>query len=120
MCRWFVACAWVLASVLPASVLAERPPDIAGPWEVTIQAKGETVTQHWTLQQENAKITGTATGTHGDMPVSGTLAGARFVVTVTDGDTVYNVLAMLDGDVMDGRMTSDAGVQSAWHATRAK
>ena len=120
MWKWIVACAWLLACGLSRPVWAERPPSIAGRWEVEIRAQGKTIAEHWTIQQKGAKITGTAKGTRGDMPVSGVMAGARFVVTVKDGDKVYNVLAMLDGDVMDGTVTSGAGEENTWHAKRSK
>lgn len=120
MRKWLVACACWLVCVLTGPVWAERPPVVAGQWDVTIHAQGKTIAERWTIRQKDAKITGTAKGTRGDMPVSGTMAGARFVVTVKDGDQVYTVLAMLDGDVMDGTVTSAAGEGNAWHAKRSK
>lgn len=116
MLKWVAACTLCLACMLSPTVGTETPAVIAGQWEVTIRAGGETIAQLWTIQQMGAKISGTAKGARGDMPVSGTLAGTRFVVTVKDGGKVYKVLAKLDGDVMDGTMTSDAAEESAWHA----
>ncbi len=120
MRKWIFVWAWLFACVLSRPVWAERPPVVAGEWNVTIRAQGKTIAECWTIQQKDAKITGTAKGTRGDLPVSGAMAGARFVVTVKDGDQVYTVLAILDGDVMDGTVTSGAGEKHAWQAKRSK
>lgn len=121
MRKWIViACVWLLAGVLSRPAWAERPPVIDGQWEVTIGAPGKTMAEHWTIQQNGAKITGTANGARGAMPVSGTMAGARLVVTVKDGDKVHSVVARLNDDVMDGTVTSGAGEENAWHAKRSK
>ncbi|MGE3843392.1 MAG: hypothetical protein AB7I50_17615 [Vicinamibacterales bacterium] len=117
---WIVVCTCVFVGVLMPPIRAERPPAVAGQWDVTIHAPGQTIAERWTIQQKDAKITGMAKGIRGDRPLSGTMAGARFVVTVKDGDTVDTVVAMLDGEVMEGTVTSGAGTRNPWHAKRSK
>jgi hypothetical protein len=112
---WVVALAFVLATTFP---LAETPPSVAGTWDVTIRVPGQATTEQWTIQQKGATITGIAKGARGDMPVSGSIAGASFRVTIKDGDKVYRVRAMVDGDVMDGSVTHGEGEEYSWHASR--
>lgn len=120
MRKLVVAFACVLAFAVPSAVSGERPPDIAGAWEVTTRLPDTVITEQWTIQQKGATVTGTARGARGGMPVSGTMAGASFRVTVKDGDKAYKVRAMLDGDAMDGAVTYGAGQEYSWHAKRSK
>src|SRR5262245_57706923 len=96
---WIVALVFVLAAT---GLLAETPPSVAGMWDVTTRMPGKVTTEQWTIQQKGATITAVAKSARGDLPVSGSIAGASFRATVKDGDKVYKVRAMVDGDVMDG------------------
>jgi hypothetical protein len=71
------------------------------------------------IQQKGATISGIAKGSRGELPISGTMAGASFRVTVRDGDKAYRVRAMLDGDAMDGSVTDPMGAEYVWRAKRS-
>ena len=119
MTRWFVAFGCVLACLLPRSVASETPPVLAGTWEVTTRLPNGALKEQWLIQQKGATIAGTARGARGELPVSGTIAGASFRVTVTDKDKTYRVRAMVDGNAMDGTVTYPAGEQYMWQAKRS-
>ena len=119
--RGIVAVSCVLASIFPSVASAgETPPSVAGTWDVTTRMPGNVITEQWTIQQKGATITATAKGPRGDMPVSGTVAGASFRVTITDGNKQYKVRATVDGDAMDGSVTRGAREEYPWHARRSK
>jgi hypothetical protein len=118
--RGFVAVGCVLAAMFQSAAFGETPPSVAGTWDVTTRMPGNVVTEQWTIQQKGATITATAKGVRGDMPVSGTVAGASFRVTITDGNHEYKVRATVDGDMIDGSVTHGAGEAYPWHATRSK
>jgi hypothetical protein len=117
---WIGAFACVLVLMSPRGASSETPPSVAGTWDVTTRMPGSVITEQWTIQQKGATITATAKGARGDMPVSGTVAGASFRVTITDGNHVYKVRATVDGDAIDGSIAHDTGVEYSWHARRAK
>ena len=120
MVRVIAAIACVLASMFPSTASGETPPSVAGTWDVTTRMPGHVITEQWTIQQKGATITATRKGGGGDMPVSGTVAGASFRVTITDGNRVYKVRATVDGDSMDGSVTHEPGEEYPWHASRSK
>jgi hypothetical protein len=103
---------------LPHALRGETPPSVAGTWDVTMRLPAGERREQWTIQQKGATITATAKSARGEMPVSGSIAGESFRVTVTEGSTSYKVRALVDGDTMDGTATSAAGKESAWHAAR--
>jgi hypothetical protein len=115
----FVAFGCVLTCLLRPAVAAERPPNVAGTWEVTTRLSDKVLHEQWTIQQKGATISGMAKGTRGDLPVSGSIAGASFRVTVRDGDKAYKVRAMLDGDAMDGSIAYPVGTEYVWRAQRS-
>jgi hypothetical protein len=120
MSKWIVAFACVLALTFPREVSSETPPSVAGEWEVTTRLPDKVVNERWTIQQKGATITATARGAGGDLPVSGSIAGASFRVTIKDGDQSHKVRAMVDGDAMEGTVTYAAGEEYAWRARRSK
>jgi hypothetical protein len=120
MRKWVVAVACVFASTFPRGVSGETPPTIAGVWEVTTRLPDNVISEQWTIQQKGATITATAKGASGELPVSGSIAGASFRVTVKDGDKMYKVRATVDGDTMDGSITRGVGEEYVWHASRSK
>jgi hypothetical protein len=90
----------------------------SGKWIVTVRMPGHTVSEEWTIQQKGTAITGTAKGERGELPVSGTLEGGFFRVTVKDGDKQYKVRATVDGGAMDGSITLGVGDAHLWFAKR--
>jgi hypothetical protein len=120
MKKWLAAltCAIIFVSARGSS--GEKPTSVAGAWDVTTRLPGNALAGRWTIQQKGATITGTARGARGDVPISGSIAGTSFRVTVADGDKTYKVRAMVDEDAMDGSVTSAGGEESAWHAVRTK
>ena len=63
-------------------------------------------------------ITATAKRARGDMPVSGTVAGARSGHH-HDGNHQH-ATRPVDGDAMDGTVTHSAREEYPWHARRSK
>jgi hypothetical protein len=120
MRKWVVALACVLASTFPHAASGETPPTIAGMWEVTTRLPDNVISEQWTIQQKGAAITATAKGASGELPVSGSIAGASFRATVKDGDKMYKVRATVDGDTMEGSITRGVGEEYVWHAKRSK
>ena len=116
---WFVATACVLACMFPHGASSETPPSVAGTWDVTTRMPDHVISEQWTIQQKGATITATAKGARVTMPVTGTVAGASFRVTVKDGNHEYKVRATVDGDAMDGSVTYPVGAEYVWHAKRS-
>jgi hypothetical protein len=107
--------------LLSAAVLfAATPASVAGKWNVTIRMPGGPFMEEWTVQQKGAMVTGTAKSQHGELPVSGTVEGAFFRVSVKDGDKEIKVRATVDGDSMDGSATFGVGESRLWFAKRVK
>ena len=120
MRKWIIPFACVLVLTFPRGVSSETPPSVAGEWEVTTRLPDKVVNERWTIQQKGATITATARGAGGDLPVSGSIAGASFRVTIKDGDKSRRVRAMVDGDAMEGTVTHAAGEEYEWRARRSK
>jgi hypothetical protein len=95
-----------------------KPADVAGNWDVTIRMPVGPVSEHWTIRQKGTVVTATAKTGHGELPVSGTIEGAFFRVTVKDGDKQYKVRATVDGADMDGSITLGVGDSHLWFAKR--
>ena len=75
---------------------------IGGNWAATIHAPDKTMNEQWMFKQDGMKITGTAKGDKGELPINGTMEGNVFRGLVTDGDQHYQVHLTVDGDDMDG------------------
>jgi hypothetical protein len=113
-----------LAFLWPANVRLvaaanQAPANVAGKWNVTVRTPGHPVTEQWTIQQKGTAVTGTAKSDHGELPVSGTIEGAFFRVSVRDGQKEYKVRATVDGEAMDGSITLGTGDERLWFAKRA-
>jgi hypothetical protein len=106
--------------MFPRGASSETPPSVAGTWDVTTRTPDHAINEKWTIQQKGATITATAKGARVTMPVTGTVAGASFRVTVKDGNHEYKVRATVDGDAMDGSVTRGVGEEYPWHAQRSK
>jgi len=86
-----------------ASAGATLTANMVGSWNVTIHSTIEGVlTQQWSLAQDGAKITGTAKGKSGDLPLEGSLSGAIFLGSITDGDKKYVIRGTAVGSDFDG------------------
>jgi hypothetical protein len=110
----------IFVVLLAACLLAAQTPvNVAGAWTVTVRMPGRIVSEQWSIQQKGTAVTGTAKGEHGELPVSGTIEGAFFRVTVKDGDKEYKVRATVDGSDMDGSITLGVGEARLWFAKRA-
>jgi hypothetical protein len=108
-----------IAMLLAAAMaFGASPVSVAGKWNVTIRMAGGPVTEEWTIQQKGTVVTGTAKGQHGELPVTGTIEGAFFRVTVKDGDKEIKVRATVDGTEMDGSSTFGVGDSHLWFAKR--
>jgi hypothetical protein len=60
----------------------------------------------------------TAKGERSELPVSGTVEGAFFRVSVKDGQKEYKIRATVDGGEMDGSITLGVGDARLWFAKR--
>jgi hypothetical protein len=107
-------------NVRPVAAANQTPANVAGKWNVTVRMPGHQVTEQWTIQQKGTAVTGTAKGEHGELPVSGTIEGEFFRVTIRDGQKEYKVRATVDGEAMDGSITLGAGDERLWFAKRAR
>src|SRR5579863_157467 len=112
---WF-SCVFLAASLQVAS--GQKLASVAGKWNVTVRMPGGPVSEQWTIQQNGTAVTGTAKGEHGELPVSGTIDGAFFRVTVKDGAKEYKVRATVDGSDMDVSITLGVGEALLWFAKR--
>jgi hypothetical protein len=84
---------------------AAPPANMVGSWNVTIHSTIEgLLTERWTVTQDGAKITGTVKTKNGDAKIEGSLSGAVFLGSVTDGDNKYTVRGTAVGDDFDGTM----------------
>jgi hypothetical protein len=102
------------------AALGQTPANVSGKWKVTVRMPNGAVSEEWTLQQKSASVTGTAKGDRGSLPVSGTIEGAFFRISVKDGQKEYKVRATVDGDAMDGSITLGVGDARLWFAKRLK
>ena len=76
---------------------------MVGSWNVTIRSTIEGVlTEQWSLTQDGARITGTVKNKKGDLPLEGSLSGAIFLGSITDGDKKYVVRGTAVGGDFDG------------------
>jgi hypothetical protein len=113
-----IVTACLLAAPLRTPGASQTPVNVAGTWDVTVRMPGRIVSEQWTIQQKGMAVTGTAKGEHGELPVSGTIDGAFFRVTVKDGEKEYKVRATVDGSDMDGSITLGVGEARLWFAKR--
>ena len=112
-----LALMWVVAVTLQVS--AQKAVGVAGKWDVTIRMPDRSVSEQWTIQQKGSAITATAKGER-ELAVAGSIDGAFFRVTVTDGSQQYRVRATVDGDAMDGSITYGKGKEYLWSAKRSR
>jgi hypothetical protein len=76
---------------------------MAGNWSVTIHSTTDGLLQEqWTVKQDGNKIAGTVKSKSGNLPLEGSLDGAIFLGTVTDGDQKYEVRGTAVANDFDG------------------
>jgi hypothetical protein len=77
--------------------------NMVGSWNVTIHSTIEgNLTEEWTVTQDGAKITGTVKSKNGDATLEGSLSGAIFLGSVTNGDNKYIVRGTAVDNDFDG------------------
>jgi len=87
----------------PEAASAALPANMVGSWSVTIHSTIEGIlTEQWTVTQDGAKITGTVKTKNGDATLDGSLSGAIFLGSVTDGDKKYTVRGTAVDNDFDG------------------
>jgi hypothetical protein len=92
-----------------------------GKWSATIRMPDGNITEEWTVEQKGDMVTGTVKAASGQLPLQGTLDNVGFFrVEVKDGDKSYKVRATIDGDEMDGSITTGVGKEYLWQAKRIK
>ena len=101
--------------------LTQQAADVAGKWDVTIKMPDRTVTEQWTIQQSNGKLTGMVKRDTGEVPMTGEVTPLEFRADVKDGDKQYKVLATIDNDAhtMDGAVRMGKN-EYLWSAKRPK
>jgi hypothetical protein len=110
-----------LAVSLAQVALPQQVANVAGKWEVIIKMPDRTVTEQWTIQQENNKLTGMVKRDSGEVPMTGEVSTLEFRASVMDGDMQYKVLATIDTDshTMDGAVRMGKN-EYLWSAKRPK
>jgi hypothetical protein len=98
---------------------SQQAANVAGKWDVTVRMPDRTVNEQWTIQQENAKITGTVKGEAGEQPMKGEISEVNFRADVGTGEKQYKVLATIDNDTMDGAVRMGKN-EYLWSAKRSK
>jgi hypothetical protein len=106
-------------NIQPVVAANQSPANVAGKWNVTVRMPGHNVSEEWTIQQKGTAVTGAVKSDHGELPVSGTIEGEFFRVSVRDGQKEYKVRATVDGESMDGSITLGVGDSHLWFAKRA-
>lgn len=101
-----------------SAVLGQTPVNVTGKWSVTVRMPSGAVSEEWTIHQKGTSVAGMAKGERGELPVSGTVDGAFFRVSVKDGAKEYKVRATVDGNEMDGSITFGVGDARLWFAKR--
>jgi hypothetical protein len=77
--------------------------NMVGNWNITIHSTIEGIlNEQWTVRQDGDKITGTVKSKSGDATLEGSLSGAIFLGSVTDGDKKYTVRGTLVDNDFDG------------------
>jgi hypothetical protein len=107
--KWIaLAAACVAFNVGVAAAADEKPANVAGDWELTIQSPRGTRTPTVTLQQDGGALTGMYHSQRGDAPLSGTVKGKEvdFTVKLSMGgrDLAIEYVATVDGGNMTGKV----------------
>jgi hypothetical protein len=97
---------------------------LAGKWDVTLMTPGGEFPANASFTEEGGKVTGTFGSQIGEVPVSGTLEGHAFKLTMTaqtpQGPMEVTMTGDVDGDAIKGKAEIAGMGQMEWTAKRAK
>jgi hypothetical protein len=115
-----------LAIFAMAFALAAAAQDMAkvdGSWELTMEGPNGSFTQTLTIQQDGAKLKGTAKGQRGESPLEGTVDGNKIQFTITrhtpNGDRAIEYNGTVSGDSIKGTVKFGEN-EREWTAKRAQ
>jgi hypothetical protein len=113
--------AWALALFVAAASAAE--PSLTGQWQLEITSPQGTRTPSMTLTQTGTQVSGTYKSQRGEVPISGTIQGADFALTVkieTPSDKLtVEYKGRIDGEKLSGRVMMGARGEAAFTGKRA-
>jgi hypothetical protein len=110
----------VFAAALVQVASAQKLADVNGNWTTTSRLPTGNVSEKWVLHQDGAKVTGTATTDHGDLPVTGEIIDGVFLrVDIKDGEAVRKVRATFSKDSLDGSIVIGEH-EYIWSAAKTK
>ena len=102
---------------------ADKPANVAGGWQFSVETPRGTMAQTLTLQQDGGTIKGTLKGERGEAPLEGTVDGNKINFTVKretpNGTFTLEYAGTVDGDSMAGTVHSQR-FDGKWTASRAK
>jgi len=97
---------------------------LAGKWDVTFSTPGGDFPANATFSEEGGKVTGTFGSQMGEAPISGTVEGRTFKLTLTaqtpQGAMEVALTGEVDGDSIKGKAEIAGMGQMEWSAKRAK
>ena len=98
---------------------------MTGKWDVTLKTPGGEFPATATLTEDGGKLTGTFGSQMGEAPVTGTVEGKTFKLTLLaktpQGDMTVEMSGEVDGDSIVNGKAEIAGMgQMEWTAKRAK
>lgn len=98
--------------LLLATAASAAEPTLAGSWQLSITSPQGTRTPTMKLTQTGTEISGTYTSSRGDVPISGTIHGNEFALTVkiaAQNDTlVVEYRGRVVGNELSGRVMMGA------------
>jgi hypothetical protein len=96
---------------------------LAGTWNLKIVSPQGTRTPSMTLTQNGTQLTGTYKGMRGEVPISGTVTGNQFTLTVEvatpDAKVVIQYKGTVDGTAMQGLVMMGQLGEANFTGTRA-
>lgn len=97
---------------------------LAGKWDVTLMTPGGEFPANASFTEDAGKITGTFGSQMGEVPVSGTIEGRAFKLTMTaqtpQGAMEVTMTGDVDGDAIKGKAEVAGMGQMEWTAKRAR
>jgi hypothetical protein len=97
---------------------------LAGKWDVTFSTPGGDFPANATFTEEGGKVSGTFGSQMGEAPISGTVEGRTFKLTLTaqtpQGAMEVALTGEVDGDSIKGKAEIAGMGQMEWSAKRAK
>ena len=97
---------------------------LSGAWQLEISSPQGTRTPSMVLTQAGTQVTGTYRSSRGEVPVTGTITGADFALTVRvrgqdQQELVIEYQGRVEGDAMQGRIMMGARGEVAFTGKRA-